>query len=114
RVQVEHHVLDAVAQQVVEHVVHDGPVDDRHHGLGRLVGERAQARAGAGRQDKGLDHSVYRQPSWSLGALMSLRWAAYLSRIALSSACSFSARSFLWSSAALSCAALPGLIWSTS
>ena len=46
---------DAVTAQQLEHVLHDGPVEDGHHGLGGAAGERVQARAQAGGHDHGFD-----------------------------------------------------------
>ena len=50
-VQVGDHLLEAVAVEQVEDVLHHGPVQHRHHRLGDLVGQGAQARAETGRQD---------------------------------------------------------------
>ena len=57
-------------------VLHDGPVEDRHHGLGRLVGERPQARAEAG----GHDHGQRRVAGAALGARATRPLAGRLDR----------------------------------
>ena len=50
-VQVGDHLLEAVAVEQVEDVRHHRPVEHRHHRLGDLIRQRAQARAEAGRED---------------------------------------------------------------
>ena len=53
-VQVRDHLTHVVARDQAQHVLHDGPVRNRHHGLGHLVGERPQACAQPCRHDHGL------------------------------------------------------------
>ena len=38
--QVGGHLADAVAAQQAQDVLHDGPIEDRHHGLGDELGKR--------------------------------------------------------------------------
>ena len=50
-VQVGDHLVEAVAVEQVEDVLHHRAVEHRHHRLGDLVGQRAQAGAEARRED---------------------------------------------------------------
>jgi hypothetical protein len=50
-VEVGDHLPEAVLVEQVDDVLHHGPVEHGHHRLGDLVGQRAQARAEAGRED---------------------------------------------------------------
>ncbi len=53
-VQVGDHAVEGVPVDQVEDVLHHRPVEHRHHRLGDLVRERAQARAESGRQNHRL------------------------------------------------------------
>jgi hypothetical protein len=62
-VQVGDDPLDALATQQVDDVAHHRAVEDRHHRLGDLERQRAQARAEPGGEDLGRDHRVGKLPS---------------------------------------------------
>ena len=62
-----------VPLEEVEDVRHHGPVEDGHHRLGDLVGERTQTRAEA----RSKNHRLHRKPSYRIGARSPARERPY-------------------------------------